>query len=923
MATQLGSGPPASARPTGTVTFAFTDIEGSTQRWERDRSAMQDAVRRHDALIRSAIAAHDGYVFKTLGDAFCAAFWRPEDAVAAIVDAQHALGAEDFSATDGLPVRAAVHTGTADERDGDYFGPAVNRVARLLGVGHGGQILLSGVTRDLAHSDLPAGASLVDLGSHRLRDLREPEHVWQLSVAGLPVAFPALTSLDTIPNNLPIQQTSFRGREQDLAVVRPLLGQHKLLTLFGSGGVGKTRLALQVGADVLDQHTDGVWFADFAPISDPELVASVIAKEIGMPQVGDRRVDEAIPQWLRRKKLLLILDNCEHVLETAAAIADTITRSCPDVRLLATSRQALGVSGEVVHRLPSLAIPEKLEGLSSAEAIEYGAVALFVDRATAADTRFILTDDNAAIVAEICRRLDGIPLAIELAAARVKVLSIPNLAQRLNERFKILTGGSRTALPRQKTLGALIDWSYDLLTPQEQMLFSRVGIFAGGFTLDAATAVCGGEDLDEIDVLDLLSSLTDKSLVVADTTGEQERYHLLESTRAYALEKLAAAAAHEQLARRHAEYFRSQVQEVGERTGLDSSAPARLAIVEQELDNYRATLEWALKDGHDIALGSIVAGALNGLWSERGLSVEGRYWIGLAQAGLDESIHPQVAARLWIVLWGLSSGKRALDCAQRAVALSQSARDEKGNALALSRLAVSLCQVGRLEEAREVNAQAIAAIRTLGDKPTVANSLNGLAAVQAYCGDIPAARELFTQALAAYKVLGDEAGAALVLSNLAEVEFGEGQVEQAVRLADEALEIHSRRKSAVSLALSYPNITAYRIALGDMDAARESAREGLRWAQQAQIPQLIATALQHLALLFALRGEVKDAARLIGYVNAQYEELGYKRGATERWSYEKLMSALHDQLSKAEIEQLAAEGATLSEDRAAEEALKV
>ena len=731
MATHLDSGPPASARPTGTVAFLFTDIEGSTQRWEAHREAMDDAVKRHDVLLRNAIDRHSGYVFKVVGDAFCVAFARVSDAVATAFEAQRALSAEDFSAVGGLPIRIGLHAGEASERNGDYFGPAVNRVARLMSVGHGGQILLSSVTRDLAHSDLPAGVSLLDLGSHRLKDLTEPEQVWQLTIAGLPTEFPPLKSLDTIPNNLPIQPTSFRGREHDLEEVKSLLNHHKLLTLFGSGGVGKTRLALQVGAELLDQNPDGVWLADFAPITGPELVSSVIAKEIGMPQVEGRRIDESIPQWLRRKKLLLILDNCEHVLEPVATIANTVIRSCAEVRLLATSRQALGVSGEIVHRLRSLAIPEKLADLGSAEAIEYSAIALFVDRAKAADTRFMLTDDNAPIIAEICRRLDGIPLAIEFAAARVKILSIPNLAQRLKERFKVLTGGSRTALPRQKTLGALIDWSYDLLTPQEQMLFSRVGIFAGGFSLDAATAVCSGEDLDEIDILDLLSSLTDKSLVVAATAGEQERYHLLESTRAYALEKLTAAGARERLAHRHAEYFRDQAHEADERYGTGSTA-AWLASVERELDNYRAVLEWALKDGHDMALGGAVAGALERLWSNGGLSVEGRYWIGLAQPGLDESMHPQVAARLWRALSLLSSGKRMHDGAQRAFMLSQSVGDEKGRAWALYGLAFSLYQMGRLEEAGEVNARALAAMRTLGDKPGVAECLN----VQAVSGEL-------------------------------------------------------------------------------------------------------------------------------------------------------------------------------------------
>jgi predicted ATPase/class 3 adenylate cyclase len=923
MATQLDSDPPASARPTGTVAFLFTDIAGSTQRWESHREAMDDALTRHDALLRDAIDRHNGYVFKAIGDAFCVAFARVSDAVATAFEVQRALSAEDFSSVGGLPIRIGLHAGEASERNGDYFGPAVNRVARLMSIGHGGQILLSGVTRDLAHNDLPAGASLLYLGSHRLKDLTEAEHVWQLTIASLPAEFPALKSLDTIPNNLPIAPTSFHGRERDLEEVTSLLRQYKLLTLFGSGGVGKTRLALQVGADVLDHYPDGVWFADFAPITNPELVSSIIAKEIGMPQVEGRRIDESIPQWLRRKKLLLILDNCEHILEPVAAITDSVIRSCPDVRMLATSRQALGVSGEAVHRLPSLGVPEPGKTLSAEHALQHGAIALFVDRATLADTRFILTDDNAPIVAEICRRLDGIPLAIELGAARVKILSIPNLAQRLDERFKILTGGSRSALPRQKTLGALIDWSYDLLTPREQMLFSRVGIFAGGFSLDAATAVCSGEDLDEIDILDLLSSLVDKSLVVADAAGEQERCHLLESTRAYALEKLTAGS-REQFAHRHAEYFRDRAREAEAdgRSGIGSTT-AWLASVQRDLDNYRAVLEWALKDGHDMALGGAVAGALGGLWFHGGLRVEGRYWIGLAQAGLNESMHSHVAARLWLALSHLFFGKRAHDCAQRAFALSQSVADEKGQARALVRLAFNFYQIGQLEEASNANARAIAAMRTLGDRLGIIEGLNTQAVIERHRGDVATARESFAEALAACKALGNEAAATFVLANLAELEFGDGQVEEAVRLAGEVLEIWSRGKNNSLLATGYLNIAAYRIALGDVDGAREATREGLRWARQAQDASNLAVASQHVALLLGMRGEVNDAARLIGYVNMQYKELGSERQATEKWGYEKLMAALHEHLSEAEIEKLTGEGAAWSEDRAAEEALKV
>jgi len=907
--------------PTGTVTFLFSDIEGSTQRWEQHRTAMDAAVKRHDALMRSAVEQHNGYVFKTVGDAFCVAFARVSDTIAAAIDAQRKFNAEDFSAVEGLRVRMGLHAGEASERNGDYFGPAVNRVARLMSIGHGGQVLLSGVTRDLAHNDLPKGVSLIDLGFHRFKDLTESEQVWQLNIAGLPVEFPPLKSLDTLPNNLPVQKTTFIGRDRDVAEVKELVSHHRLLTLFGAGGVGKTRLVLQVGAELLDHYPDGVWFADFAPITDPELVASVLAKVLGMTQAEGRRVDESIAPWLKRKKLLLILDNCEHVLEIVAKIADWILATAPDVKMLTTSRQALGIGGEVVHRLPSLAIPDKVAGLETTDALQYGAIALFVDRAKAADTRFSLSDDTAPIVAEICRRLDGIPLAIELAAARVKVLSIPNLAQRLNERFKLLTGGSRTALPRQKTLSALIDWSYNLLTPQEQTLLSRVGIFAGGFSLDAATAVCAGEGIDEIDILDLLSSLTDKSLVVADTGDEQERYRLLESTRAYALEKLTAAGERERLACHHAGYFLDQAQAADIRWGKESTA-AWWAHAELELDNYRATLEWALTGKRDVVLGGTVAGALEQLWRDGGLTVEGRYWIGLAQAALDESTQPQVAARLWRALALLSSGKPKHDCAKRALALYRSVGDTDGARWALLYLSFGLLQMGRLAEASEANSRALAAMRECGDKRGMAQCLRREANFHRYRGDTAGSRELFAQALEAFKILGEEASMAAVMTDLAEGEFADGRVEEALRLAGETLEIYARGRDTTLLATAYINTAAYCIALGYLDRAREAAREGLRLARQGQDKFLVACTLQHFALLGVLR-QAHNAARLMGYVNLLHKELGLERESTERWANEKLMAALREQLSEAETEKLAAEGAAWSEDQAVEEALKI
>ena len=633
----------ARSLPTGTVTFLFSDIEGSTERWEAYRSAMKAAVARHDAIMREAIERYGGYVFKTVGDAFCAAFSDASHALHAALEANLALAREDFSAVDSLRVRMGLHTGSAEERDADYFGPAVNRVARLMSIGHGGQLLMSGITHELVHNDAK-DTVFTDLGLHRLKDLAEPERVWQASAGNLQRDFPPLNSLDALPNNLPVQMTNFIGRERDLEDLKAYVAAHRLVTLFGAGGVGKTRLAAQAGGELLDRFSDGVWIADFAPITEPASVTSVVAQVLGVSQ-AQGHLHDAIYQWLKGKELLIVLDSCEHVLEAAAAFADAVTRTCPNVRIVATSRQVLGIAGEKVVHLACLAVPDKAVRVDSTNAAEFGAIALFADRASLVNQSFSLSDDNAPIVADICRRLDGIPLAIELAAARVKVLSVAHLDQRLNERFKILTAGNRTALPRQKTLAALIDWSYDLLSDLERRLFNHVSIFAGSFTIDAASFVCACEDIPEADIFDLIASLADKSLVVADTAESQERYRLLESMREYALAKLAASGERENVSRRHAEYFLA-IARTAEQNFNSMPLSSWLGQLTPEIENFRATLEWALGGKRDIQIGAGLASALEMYWWHGGLEAEGRRWVEIGIRGIDADAHADIAQRL-------------------------------------------------------------------------------------------------------------------------------------------------------------------------------------------------------------------------------------------------------------------------------------
>ncbi|HKD87885.1 MAG TPA: adenylate/guanylate cyclase domain-containing protein [Streptosporangiaceae bacterium] len=580
--------------PSGIVTLLFTDIEGSTRLWEAEPERMAVALRRHDDLVRAAIEEADGYVFKTVGDAFCAAFWTAQAAVAAALCAQRALAREDWITRRPLRVRMGLHTGTCEERGGDYFGPVVNRVARLEAVAHGGQIVLSGTTAELVSQSLGPGTALRDLGLHRLKDLGRPEHVFQLEAPQLEADFPPLASLDNpeLPNNLPCLVNAFVGRERELSQVRTLVGSARLVTLTGAGGSGKTRLALQVAAELLDTTADGVWFIDLAPVTDSARIPAVVAAVLGLPDQCAPDLSDAVTDALGNQDALILLDNCEHLVGAAAKFCEQVIQRCPRVRILATSQELLGIDGERAYRVPSLSLPPA-DAESAADLGSSDAVRLFAERARLHDPGFSLDEQSAALVATLCRRLDGIPLALELAAARLSSMSLPQITERLDQRFRLLTGGSRNAMPRQQTLQATVDWSFGLLTQPERDMLTRLSVFAGGFDLEAAEAVCTSGSTsaaDTLDVLDQLGSLVDKSLVIADRTPESVRYRLLETIRQYSAQELARTAGDGETQRvkdRHATYFLALAEAA--RPALTGSEQAVwLRRLDPEWDNLRA-----------------------------------------------------------------------------------------------------------------------------------------------------------------------------------------------------------------------------------------------------------------------------------------------------------------------------------------------
>ena len=618
--------------PTGTVTFLFTDIEKSTLYAREYPEAWDDSQTRHHDLLRESVESNGGFLFQTVGDAVCAAFHNPADALTAAIKGQVDLQSEEWGKFT-VRVRMGIHSGHAEFKNGDYHGYlTLSLVQRIMSAGHGGQVLISGATENLLRGQLSLGIELVDLGRHTFKDVSQAVRIFQVSAPDLQVEFLPLRAFDILPNNIPAQLTSFIGREKELGDVKRLLNDTHMLTLIGPGGTGKTRLSIQVANEVLKEYPDGVWLVDLASILDPLLVTRTTAITIGLRNEPQRPVIDMLCDYLNKKKMLLILDNCEHLVDACAQMADRILRAPSDVQILASSREALGIAGEVTYRVPSLGLPD-VNNLPSMDSLsQYEAVKLFIDRATSTDPDFKVTNESAPALAQICHRLDGIPLAIELAAAKIRVLGVEQIARRLDDRFKLLTGGRRTAMERHQTLRAAVDWSYNLLPPGEQALFRRMAAFLGGWTLEAVEAICGDETgtgtVAGDDVLELLEGLINKSMVISENEHGLSRYHMLETIRQYANEKLVDSGEAEEFREKHLGFFLN----LAETAAPHLYRHEQLEWLEQldaDYENLRAALEFAM--GKESAEPSLrLCAGLGMFWSIRCYWKEGANWLAEA-----------------------------------------------------------------------------------------------------------------------------------------------------------------------------------------------------------------------------------------------------------------------------------------------------
>jgi predicted ATPase/class 3 adenylate cyclase len=955
--------------PSGTVTFLFTDIEGSTRLAQEYPDEMPSLLARHHEILHQSIHLQDGYVFQIIGDAFCAAFHSANDALHAAVEAQRALHNEPWTPAP-IKVRIGIHTGTAKlDEDGQYSGYAtLASTQRIMSAGHGGQILLSGVTRELVRDTLPSNTELSDLGEKRLKDLLRPEHLYQLNSSGLPSIFPPLNTLDVFPNNLPTQLTTFIGREREIAEVKVELESYRLVTLTGSGGTGKTRLSLQVAADLLAKFDHGVWYIELAPLSDFELIPETILSTIGISEQSGKTPLEILQEYLHEKNTLLVLDNCEHLIEACARATNALLNAAPNLKILASSREALGVKGEASYPVPSLSLPD-IKHLPVIEQLsQYEAVGLFLDRALLVAPHFVVDNVNAPFIVQICFRLDGIPLAIELAAARVKMLSIEQISKRLDDRFRLLTGGARTALPRQQTLRALIDWSYDLLSENERLLLLRLSVFMGSWTLEAAEEVCSDTDPSSVtgmqfgetdrrllvtDILDLLTQLVNKSLVVViehSQSGEM-RYRMLETIRQYAREKHLEGGRSESIRDKHLAYFVS-LAEQAEPELYRSNQAFWFKKLDDELDNLRMAMEWALTS--NVEAGLRIAAIPWRFWDSLSYERELGNWLSklLERHEIADALHTQALAVYASCFFTQGNFPETIRIARQSLQMARTLSDKHLEAFSLSMLGVFILLQGNVGEGVPLLEQSLAIYRELGDKIGQANTLERLA----YNNSNSEHTKGLQESLRLNRELGNLTGIAICLNLLSRITIWNGDFSSPASWLEEALsisrQIGNQEIEMYALGISgnlaywqgnYPQASSYyqeeillaektgyhyqnlwgRVHLaytvlrqGDIQRAHSMFEDSIEHTREAGLTIALVFAIEGLASLNVHQNQLERAAKLFAWADAMRLQIGDLHPLVEQNSVERDLAVIHARIDDIECARLSAEGRSMTVEEA-------
>ena len=865
--------------PTGRVTFLFTDIEGSTKLLHRLGDEYAVVLATHRRLIRAAFTRHDGCEVDTLGDGFFVAFNRTFDSIAAAIDAQRALHAEDWPHADTVLVRMGIHAGEPLVVDDNYVGIDVHRAARICDAAHGGQVILSESTYAKLSPDQKHELSVKDLGAHRLKDLEHLEQILQLTPADLPSEFPPLRSLRP-PTNVPQQLEPLIGRNEDLQALRGKLleGSLRLVTVTGPGGIGKTKLCVAVALDLLDDFTSGAFFVDLTTATTADLVASRIAQDLQVPVEGDRQAAEVLVEHLSDKHLLLVLDNFEQAL-TASGVVRRLLKSCPNLTVLTTSRVLLSIQGEAEYALAPLGLPN--DGTSD-EVKGSDAARLFVERASKAQPDFEVTEENASTIAAICNLLDGLPLALELAAARVRLMTPESLLGRLDNRLKLLTGGSRDAPARHRALRTTIDWSYDLLSPSERALFRDLSVFSGGATLQAAEYVAG----DEANVLDGLAALVDHSLV-RQREDDVVRFSMLQTIRDYALELLENHGGEAAVRDRHAHFYLELAESFASGEADETTAHAR---IDTEHDNMRTALTWWLDRADDqpepnAGLALRLAVALGRFWYRHGHAVEGSEWLERTLANRVEGLE-----------------------------------DARANGLRF--LGVLMEQRGDLERAARLFEEALASFRSMGDRVREGACLNSLGVVARSSRDFERAKSLLTESVAIRRELQDSSGMSSSLSNLAILYMDLGETQRARELLEETMKLDLERGDEWGVAVTSLNLGVAKLELQEVQSADEMVKSSVQSFVKLGDLDGVAEGFEGLAGIAVAQGKIIKAARLAGSADSLRSALGIPLGEVDRVRLARWLSEPRKRLGDEAFYAALAEGAGMTTDQAIDYALQ-
>jgi len=895
--------------PTGTVTFLFTDIEGSTKLWEKYPEEMKSALATHDSILKEAVESNSGQIIKTTGDGIHAVFSTAIDSVNAALDAQRKFQISEVSETSEvlIRVRMGLHTGEAELRDGDYYGGTLNRAARIMSIGHGGQILLSETTMQVAREHLPKDVTTLDLGQYHLKGLKRVEQIFQINAPDLDHEFPPLNSLNIATDNLPAQLTSFIGRERELAEAQRKLEAAKLLTLIGPGGTGKTRLSVEIATKQLANFKDGVWLVELAPISDPAFIVAAIASVFEVRELQNIPLIQLLLDYLRAKYLLLVIDNCEHIVEASAEIVDQILHTCPNLKIIASSREALSIDGETIYRVPPLKDDE--------------ATRLFVERATKADSRFHLTEHNASSIAQICTRLDGIPLAIELAAARVKLFTPEQIAARLDDRFKLLTGGSRTALPRQQTLHALIDWSYQSLNEIEQRALRRLAVFSGGWTIEAAESIIGA-----LEAMDGLMGLVNKSLVNVEEQEHESRYRFLETIRQYAMEKLLESGEAVQARDGQLDYM-LQIAEQTDNRMFGTESQEWFEQMEVEHDNLRAAFEWATSNQPDKALK--LAYALAGFWTLHDHISESLAWCQLIlEKTKSMSDVDKERARVYSVLaWmSVTSGehKAGRVAAEQAISLGKQTNDLPTVARAHGILALTSAFLGDFTTANNASQAGELLAREQGLKSELAFILTMRGGQFGYSSkdDLAQAKAYLDEASKIAREEGFRWASSYLAIGMAYTAAAQGDIETARAGFRESSDIARKMGNKRIVYMSQSELAHVLRAHGELDEPLSIYKDLLPKWRDLGHRAAVAHELECVAYILARKEQLERAAILLSAAQEVRRVIDTPRTSGEEVEYEKEVAALNANIDEKEFASLWAEGRAMTMDEAIELALE-